>query len=428
MASDPGSGTGDGAVNVQHLVVAMCDVVDTVGVDDIQHGKRVAYIASLIAEAFDDPDLGGDTLFRTALLHDVGVSSTEQHARLIGAFDPEDSHAHCERGALLLSRSRLLAPLAKAIERHHDAWSDLTASGCDRSTALTASCIFLADRIDAVRATLRGYDLQRAEFVRYRIKEAGHLFCPDLVRVFDAVSRAEAFWLGLEPRPLEMWVRQRSTATPGTTVGARELREIAGVFADIVDAKSPYLAGHSRGVAAVAAVLCKKLRLPAARREAVEVAALLHDLGKVRVPDEILDKPGPLDEQERLLLRRHSHDTYQLLRSVDGLENVTRWAAFHHERPNGRGYPFRVSGAALPLEARIIAVADVFQALVEARPHRPAYPVDKALHHVKMSGRAGDLDGDVVSALERALDVISRTVLEPAKKRARATPTTPGGT
>ena len=99
-------------------------------------------------------------------------------------------------------------------------------------------------------------------------------------------------------------------------------------------------------------------------------AGHLHDLGKLRVPDEILDKPGRLDAAERKIINTHSYETFQILRNIGGFEDIARWAAYHHEEPDGSGYPFHLDAAATPLEARILRVADIFQAMVQERPYR----------------------------------------------------------
>lgn len=141
------------------------------------------------------------------------------------------------------------------------------------------------------------------------------------------------------------------------------------IFARIVDAKSPSppsIRSASRGWPASA----ERLGVSAENCEKLEIAGLLHDLGKLRVPDEILDKPGRLDNRERKIINTHSYETFQILRNIHGFEEITRWAAYHHEEPDGSGYPFHLKADAMPLEARILRVADIFQAMVQIRPYR----------------------------------------------------------
>jgi putative nucleotidyltransferase with HDIG domain len=126
------------------------------------------------------------------------------------------------------------------------------------------------------------------------------------------------------------------------TASTAQLKQLATLFSCIVDAKSPFTAHHSLGVAGLSRWLAEKMGLPTARCEQLEIAALLHDLGKLRVPDEILEKPAGLNPHERSLINAHSFETYQILRHIHGFEEIACWAAYHHEEPDGHGYPFHL--------------------------------------------------------------------------------------
>lgn len=136
----------------------------------------------------------------------------------------------------------------------------------------------------------------------------------------------------------------------------------------------------------------------------IELAGLLHDIGKLRIPDDLLEKPGKLDDTEVILMRRHSFDTYNILKKISGLEQITKWAAQHHERVDGSGYPYHLKKDALSIEARIIEVADVFQALAQKRPYRDSLPPEQILSMLKEQVDSGKLDGDVVALVEANLE------------------------
>ena len=154
---------------------------------------------------------------------------------------------------------------------------------------------------------------------------------------------------------------------------------------------------HSVGVARVARLLAVKLGDDEDTCDQVEIAGLLHDLGKLRVPDEILDKPGRLEARERRIINTHSFETYQILRRIKGFEAITPWAAFHHEEPGGTGYPFHLKGEELSVEARLMRVADVFQAMAQDRPYRPGLRADKVLAFLARLGRAGRPDQEILA-------------------------------
>ena len=145
----------------------------------------------------------------------------------------------------------------------------------------------------------------------------------------------------------------------------------------------------------------------------MEIAGLMHDIGKLCVPDEIIEKPGRLTFAEFSMMERHSFETYQILRHVPGLETVAEWAAFHHEALNGHGYPFRRSAATLAPEARIVAVADVFQALAQVRPYRGAQRLDEISCTLGEFAGKGILDPDIVALARDDLDNSLRAATQP---------------
>ena len=171
------------------------------------------------------------------------------------------------------------------------------------------------------------------------------------------------------------------------------------MFANIVDSKSEFTYRHSLGVKAVAALLAEVQHLDDAERESVILAALLHDLGKLRVDDSMLEKPGPFDERERLIMHRHCFDTWQLLHRIRGFEEIAHIASMHHETLDGLGYPRGLSASDLPRAARLIAVADVFQALVQNRPYRQPLPLSAALDVMTQMVVRGKLDPEQVGLL-----------------------------
>ncbi|MDD1607980.1 MAG: HD domain-containing protein [Methylococcaceae bacterium] len=142
--------------------------------------------------------------------------------------------------------------------------------------------------------------------------------------------------------------------------------------------------------------------------EMLELAGLLHDIGKLRVPDELLEKPGKLTEEEYAIVQRHSFDTYDILKNINGLEKITEWAAQHHERLDGKGYPFQVRNGTISLEARIVAVADVFQALAQNRPYRKALDVYAIMGILNQQVVSGQLDVTIVLCVENNLHACLR--------------------
>jgi HD-GYP domain-containing protein (c-di-GMP phosphodiesterase class II) len=131
----------------------------------------------------------------------------------------------------------------------------------------------------------------------------------------------------------------------------------------------------------------------------------LHDLGKLRVPDFIIDKAASLNREERALITRHAYDTFRILRNVFGSTPIANWAGAHHENLRGTGYPFHRSGQGLALETRIIGISDIFQALAQDRPYRGKLSRDEVFAHLTSLAQQGYLDSEIVALVGRELDV-----------------------
>ena len=360
-------------VDLRQVIHALADALDLVGVDDVAHGKRVGVMA---AECGRVAGLAAEEvafLFELGMLHDIGVSSTRVHGHLVESFDWGEAQTHCQVGFERVHGFAPLEAMALPILYHHTRWDVLEQLPLPERCKRQANLIYLVDRVDALTAPHYGDKalLLFTEEIRARIAErAGSYFAPELVAVFLDASRTEAFWLMLEPRSLDALHPDTTGAGGMFAAKGDELRRLGEIFARIVDAKSPFTAEHSLGVARLARYLGQGLGLAAEHCDRLEIAALLHDLGKLRVPDEVLDKPGRLDARERKIINAHSYETFRILRGIHGFEEIALWAACHHEEPDGSGYPFHLDAGVTPLEARILRVADIFQAMVQERPYR----------------------------------------------------------
>lgn len=406
--------------DLRRVIYALADALDLVGIDDLGHGKRVGIMAAACAG-----ELGLDAaqtafLFDLGLLHDVGVSSTVTHAHLVHEFDWEKSQVHCEVGYERLRDFPPLAAMAQPIRYHHTHWNELVTRDLAPEVARAANLIYLVDRVDAL-ATAHPADgsiLVQAPAIRQQIaNHAGTLFCPELVEVFVAISRTEAFWLTLEPRGIQLYLADMLRVGEPYAAGVAELKQLALIFSRIVDAKSPFTAEHSLGVARLARFFAERLGISPENCDKLEIAALLHDIGKLRIPDAILEKPAGLDDRERQIMNTHSFESYEILRQIPGFEEIAPWAAYHHEEPGGHGYPFHVQAETLPLEARILRVADIFQAMVQDRPYRAGLSADQLRHFMEGMVREGRIEEQIFAIAAADLDGAIAAARPPPTRR-----------
>ncbi len=403
-------------INLHETLYSLSNALDLVGITHIRHGKRVAFIASECGKYLHWSGQCMDDLFEAAILHDIGVAKTVVHSRL-AQFEWEEEIEHCRIGASLLQSSPLLEKLAPMVRHHHTHWSELKDLALPMETKWIANCIYLADRVDMLSLSSRIDNANLLLFkdeIRKKIQgKRGDFFCDELVEAFLSISRSEAFWFSLENEHVDGYSSIWLSETPVQKIDFQDLRSIMLIFSHVVDAKSPFTKAHSDGVARLAKFIGSLWNLPPERCEMLELAGLLHDIGKLRLPDALLEKPGKLTPEERAQVKRHSFDTYNILKNIKGLERISEWASQHHERMDGSGYPYRLDRSTLSLEARIIAVADVFQALAQKRPYRDPLPPDEIMNILNEQVDDGKLDRDVVNSVDRQLQVCWEVAISP---------------
>jgi putative nucleotidyltransferase with HDIG domain len=193
------------------------------------------------------------------------------------------------------------------------------------------------------------------------------------------------------------------------------LQGIIRVISLIIETRDPYTAGHQRGVADLARSIAQRLKLPEEQIEGIRLAALVHDLGKISTPAEILAKPSRLSDVERGMIRIHPCSGYEILKRVEFPWPIARIVLQHHERLDGSGYPQGLPGSQILLEAKILGVADVVEAMCSHRPYRPALGVDKALAEIRQN-RGILYDPQAVDACLEYYKDLQKAAPKPAKK------------
>jgi ribonuclease P protein subunit RPR2 len=174
-------------------------------------------------------------------------------------------------------------------------------------------------------------------------------------------------------------------------------------LSNAVEARDAYTGKHAERVAAYGMVLAQTMRIPLAEAPATEFGFLLHDIGKVAIPDAILYKPGKLSDEERALMQQHPVIGAEIIRGIEFLGSAADVVRSHHERWDGAGYPDRLAGSEIPLAARVFAVADVLDALTTERPYRPASELPRARAMI-VSESASHFDPDVIEAFRQVPD------------------------
>jgi putative nucleotidyltransferase with HDIG domain len=292
----------------------------------------------------------------------VGLQQKKNNAEVIGA--------RCERGAQIARKVGLGEPTAQAIFSLDEHWN-----GGGYPEHRKGEEISLLARIMNVSQTLEAFASQRspAEAVAVVSQRSGSWFDPEIARIVRTLEKDEQLWEKARSEDARQYVLEME---PGAAIPAtsQHIDNLCDAFAEIIDTKSPYTYNHSLGVAQASIEIANGLGLAAQTVTMVRRAALLHDIGKLSVSNAILEKPGKLTDTEWEVMKMHPVYTRAIVRTISGFEHLAFIAAAHHERLDGKGYPDGLTASHLPLTARILCVADVYQALTEKRPYRESMP------------------------------------------------------
>ncbi len=438
------------------IVSALSHALDITEGQAEGHGVRCAWIGMAVGRriGMNDADLGN--LYYTLLLKDIGCSSNA--ARICELYLADDisfkrdiksvndslpqilrfvlSHTglkaglserfrslltifaeggkiardlietRCQRGANIARRMRFSEDVARGIldlDEHFD--------GTGKPDGLSGANISIHARIALLAQVVDVFYTgggQEAACKEIALR-AGNWFDPALCSAFAAVANDTGFWLTLAAPDLQQTVISLAPERDGETVDEDYLDEIAAAFADVVDSKSPYTAGHSDRVALFTDMIAEELGFLPERRRFLKRAALLHDIGKLGVSNQILDKAGKLTDEEWLAVRQHPAQSRIILSRIEAFQELARIAGDHHEKLDGKGYPRGISGDDICLETRILTVADIFDALTAERPYRAAMPVSQAFEIMRRDIPSG-LDSDCFDALERAMAKVDQTL------------------
>ena len=392
------------------------------------HSRRVAFIAMSLAETLGlEPEAQLAACY-AGLMHDIGViragaevaSMLRGDERLVFASLPLLSHEEAvagmgEAGDMLVNRVAehamhgagaaleldLPETVARAIATHHERWDGggYPQGLIGNETPILGRVVGLADHVEALVDQTTPL-LARRNFSHWVNGIAGYEYDPDVVAGLGALAGGDSFWLGLYNSDVvnELVVRCNRLREPR---GAR-LLPMAESFSRLVDSRFSFTANVSARVAHYVEGLARAAALPELRQKQLRVAALLHDVGQLSMSERILAKPGILSVDELGALQLHTIHSRDVVSSIAGMEEVAQWVVSHHERMDGRGYPEGRTGAEIPLESRILAVADAYVAITSDRPHRPRVEGSAARDRLR-SAAGAQLDADLVDLFLRSV-------------------------
>lgn len=306
----------------------------------------------------------------------------------------------CERGAEIARQFELPEATALAIRSLDEQWD-----GKGQPSKLKGKQIPLLARILNLAQTMEVFYASEGPAKAFAIakERRGTWFDPTLVDAVLATRADFEFWKTLGGESAQDNLLTYEPADLVMIADAERLDRIAEGFARVVDAKSPWTYRHSTGVADIAVGIASILGFDAEGQRDIRRAGLLHDIGKLGVSNLILDKPGKPTDEEFAAIRKHPDYSQQILARMPAFSILAHVASAHHERLDGRGYHRQLPGATMPFVSRILAVADVYEALTAARPYRDGLSREKAFEIMRRDAGQG-LCPDCIAALEKWLD------------------------
>ncbi len=295
----------------------------------------------------------------------------------------------CERGAHIAKKLGFADSVASGIQSLDEHWN-----GRGYPHGLRKTDVPIFSRIANLAQTLEVFHSARgpAAAIDAVRRRSGRWFDPELVKVAISLSATGALWLGLDERDVIQKALLLEPEQRRMNADEDAIDNICSAFAEIIDAKSPFTYRHSNGVADAALDIGRCFGFSVRDLKLLRRAALLHDVGKLSVSNEILEKPGKLTAEEWKVVRDHPYHTFQILNRIPGFEDLAAEAAAHHEKLDGSGYWRGWNETQLSTFSRILVVADIFDALRAKRPYRDSHPLEKVFEIMRADApRALDL-------------------------------------
>jgi len=373
----------------QELLRALALVLDLEENRKLYHAWRVAALTDLMLDNIGWKDKRD--IHYAALLHDIGAIGLSDHIVHHPSLSEQLANPHILNhpvmGARIISAVPCLKGAVGYVLDHHEWWNGngYPHGKQGEQISIGAQFIRIADSFDVILQNNQG-QISRAEILRKLQKGVGKEFSPFAYQTLEAVLHTTDTYERLLNSETLLEILKAEEAlckwTPGENNEAN-LDTVVAVFAKVIDAKHAYTAGHSLRVGHYATQIAAQMGLANSEIKKAFIAGQLHDAGKVAVPVAILDKPARLTMDELKIIKNHPVLSAEILGGIAGMAGILPAVAHHHERYDGKGYPAQLTGEEIPLLARIIAVADAFDAMTSTRPYQATRSFPEAMDLLK---------------------------------------------
>ncbi|MCT4598460.1 MAG: HD domain-containing protein [Vallitalea sp.] len=397
-------------INLNKLLLSLSYTLDFVEMDVLgvtsNHSKRVAYIACRLGKYLGMNENELFDLVTCTILHDNGVNkymldlaakaNTSRRKLIL-----ENAEEHCIIGEDNIINYPFLTDVTNVIKYHHETYNGkgfFNLKGDD--IPLMSQLIYFGDIIDN-KFNLKEIDYDKINRINDFVdKQENKLFSPKIVEAFRDVSGKSNFWLDIDDHFIYYAIRD-SIPEIEENINWNKLEEITKIFSSIIDNKSEFTMKHSSGLANKLEKMGKFYNKDNIEITKLRIAANLHDVGKLAINNEIIDKPSKLTDEEFYIVKQHTYLSRISLQHIEGFEDITEWACNHHERLDGTGYPYGKKGDELDFNSRLVACLDIYQALMEERPYRKGLSHNKSIEILKNMGQKGWIDNNIVEDIDK---------------------------
>jgi len=392
-------------IRMDSLIKTIAAALDTVEKEllgaSTNHGKRIAVLCAKmgIISGKNTKEILG--LTNCALLHDNALTEYILASRESGHYDSA-MKKHCEYGQRNVDALLSDADIKDYILYHHERSDGRGPFGIrEEECPLGAQLIAIADSID-VAFHLQTLKHDMLDNVARTIKDGtekkyGKIAAQTMLEILD--------WSMIESLRDDVIDKTAENVLTPWVVDIKDhvIFDLVSFITKIIDYKSVFTKQHSANIANMAWHMGEYYKYTHEEKVKLYLAAALHDIGKLETPTAILEKPGKLTDEEYLIIKEHVRYTHELLKDIDGFEDIYRWASNHHEKLNGTGYPFGKSADELDFNSRLMACIDIYQAVSEKRPYHPLRDLNATLQIMYKMADDGGIDKNIVNDISIAM-------------------------
>lgn len=389
---------------------------------DTGHGRRVAYLSLLMGKeaGFHDDELRDfvgccllhDNAFTEYIYEELSRSSMSEGlsaniADIVRQNKLKLHHDHSVTGEMNIRLLPFRTDVKNIVLYHHENADGTGVMGMTADkTPIKAQIVHLVDVVDTThRLNLETMTATELEDLRGWVqRKTGSMFSDETVELFLKAVTYDKI-ASLRNKGLSQCLREEFHSNM-CDYSDEEVRNIADLFAKIIDYKSEFTQSHSKGVADIAEIMADYYGFDAEKTTRFYFAGAMHDIGKLAISNNILEKPGQLTTDEFAEMKNHAFATYHILSRIKGIPDIIEWASNHHEKLNGKGYPRGLTEKELSFEDQLMACVDIYQALTEKRPYKDGMSHEKCISIMMNMASKGELNESIIRDIDSVMSKV----------------------